>query len=215
MTRDWWETTHFPIPLLGFLADNRSITPRKARLFACAACRMAQGRLERLDLFECVDAAERFAEGRETEVGLRIAHLTARNLCEQEPDCLLTQLAFHSTEPDIHVVTIAVLLFDRFQQRDMNRLHLTTTDVNRIISDLIRDLFPHQDGPFDPSWRTAAILDMARHIDSMRNDSALPVLADALEETGCDNNDLLAHCRDPQSKHVRGCWAVDLVLGKI
>jgi hypothetical protein len=214
MTRDWWETTHFPIPLLGFLADNRSITPRKARLFACAACRMARGKSHRPDLTECVEAAEQFADGRETPVGLRIAHITARNFCEQEPDNLLAQLAFHATESDIHVVTIAVLLFDRFQHRDMNSLHLTTTDVNRIIADLIRELFPLHDEPFDPNWRTAAILDMAGQLDDMRNDTALPVLADALEEAGCNNKDLLAHCRDPQAKHVRGCWAVDLVLGK-
>ena len=40
-----------------------------------------------------------------------------------------------------------------------------------------------------------------------------PVLADALEDAGCTNADLLAHCRGP-GPHVRGCWAVDLILGK-
>jgi hypothetical protein len=41
----------------------------------------------------------------------------------------------------------------------------------------------------------------------------LPILADALEEAGCDNADILAHCRGP-GPHVRGCWLVDLLLGK-
>jgi hypothetical protein len=41
----------------------------------------------------------------------------------------------------------------------------------------------------------------------------LPVLADALEETGCTNADILGHCRGP-GPHVRGCWVVDLLLGK-
>ena len=47
-----------------------------------------------------------------------------------------------------------------------------------------------------------------------REFSAMPILADVLEDAGCDNDDVLAHCRDPQAVHVRGCWVVDLVLGK-
>ena len=46
-----------------------------------------------------------------------------------------------------------------------------------------------------------------------RDFAAMPVLADALEEAGCDHADVLAHCRGP-GPHVRGCWVVDLVLGK-
>jgi hypothetical protein len=41
----------------------------------------------------------------------------------------------------------------------------------------------------------------------------LPILADALEDAGCDNADILNHCRQP-GEHVRGCWVVDLILGK-
>ena len=41
----------------------------------------------------------------------------------------------------------------------------------------------------------------------------LPILADALEEAGCDDPDILSHLRGP-GPHVRGCWALDLVLGK-
>ena len=41
----------------------------------------------------------------------------------------------------------------------------------------------------------------------------MPILADALQDAGCDNDDILNHCRD-DGPHVRGCWVVDLVLGK-
>ncbi|OWK46791.1 hypothetical protein FRUB_00490 [Fimbriiglobus ruber] len=41
----------------------------------------------------------------------------------------------------------------------------------------------------------------------------MPILADALEDAGCDNIDLLAHCRGT-GPHVRGCWAIDLILDK-
>jgi hypothetical protein len=41
----------------------------------------------------------------------------------------------------------------------------------------------------------------------------MPQLADALEEAGCNNADILVHCRQP-GKHVRGCWVMDLIVGK-
>ena len=43
---------------------------------------------------------------------------------------------------------------------------------------------------------------------------AMPILADALQDAGCDNDHILSHCRDANQIHVRGCWVVDLVLGK-
>ena len=47
-----------------------------------------------------------------------------------------------------------------------------------------------------------------------RDFSAMPILADALQDAGCDNDDILNHLRDATATHVRGCWALDLVLGK-
>jgi hypothetical protein len=42
----------------------------------------------------------------------------------------------------------------------------------------------------------------------------MPILADAMQDAGCEDAAILGHCRDPQQVHVRGCWVVDLVLGK-
>ncbi|MDY3556283.1 hypothetical protein R5W24_005446 [Gemmata sp. JC717] len=47
-----------------------------------------------------------------------------------------------------------------------------------------------------------------------RDFSAMPILADALQDAGCEDGAVLDHCRDPHGVHVRGCWVVDLVLGK-
>jgi hypothetical protein len=41
----------------------------------------------------------------------------------------------------------------------------------------------------------------------------MPILADALEDAGCDDQDILNHCRQ-SGEHVRGCWVLDLLLGK-
>jgi hypothetical protein len=54
---------------------------------------------------------------------------------------------------------------------------------------------------------------LAEQIYKERAFNRLPTLADALEESGCQEADLLAHCRGP-GPHVRGCWVVDLLLGK-
>ena len=45
-----------------------------------------------------------------------------------------------------------------------------------------------------------------------REFSAMPIFADALEDAGCDNEEILEHCRSGKP-HVRGCWVLDLVLG--
>ena len=67
---------------------------------------------------------------------------------------------------------------------------------------------------FDPNWRTWTVLILARLMYDSREFSLMPILADALQDAGCDNDDMLTHCRDTKQAHVRGCWVVDLVLGK-
>jgi hypothetical protein len=63
------------------------------------------------------------------------------------------------------------------------------------------------------SWHNATVPAIAQRIYDERTFHDLPILADALEEAGCINPDILAHCRGG-GEHVRGCWVVDLILGK-
>jgi hypothetical protein len=65
----------------------------------------------------------------------------------------------------------------------------------------------------DPAWQTPTVLALARGIHANCAFDRLPILADALQDAGCDNEDILSHCRG-DGPHVRGCWVVDLVLGK-
>ena len=67
---------------------------------------------------------------------------------------------------------------------------------------------------FSPSWRTGTAVLLAKQMYESRDFSAMPILADALQDAGCDNDDILAHCREASGPHVGGCWVVDLVLGK-
>jgi hypothetical protein len=81
---------------------------------------------------------------------------------------------------------------------------------------LVRDIFgnPFRPVTFSPEWRTDTAVSLARQMYEAREFSAMPILADALQDAGCDNDDVLSHCRDAGATHVRGCWVVDLVLGK-
>jgi hypothetical protein len=67
---------------------------------------------------------------------------------------------------------------------------------------------------FVPEWRTSTAVALAQQMYESRDFSTMPILADALQDAGCDNADILAHCRDENATHVRGCWVLDLVLGK-
>ncbi|MBN9518740.1 hypothetical protein J0H58_09510 [bacterium] len=66
---------------------------------------------------------------------------------------------------------------------------------------------------FTGAWRTEPVLALARGIYDDRAWERLPVLAAALEDAGCANEDILGHCRGP-GPHVRGCFVLDAVLGK-
>jgi hypothetical protein len=78
------------------------------------------------------------------------------------------------------------------------------------------DIFgnPFRSVAFAPEWRTGTAVALAKQMYESRDFGAMPILADALQDAGCDNDDVLNHCRDAKQVHVRGCWVVDLVLDK-
>jgi hypothetical protein len=63
------------------------------------------------------------------------------------------------------------------------------------------------------SWNGGTVLRIARHFQATTDQETLAVLADALEEAGCADEDILGHCRGP-GEHGRGCWVIQLLLGK-
>lgn len=81
---------------------------------------------------------------------------------------------------------------------------------------LLRDIFgnPFRRVKLRPAWLTSDVVALARGIYDERAFDRMPILADALQDAGCDSADVLNHLRDTALAHVRGCWALDLVLGK-
>ena len=80
---------------------------------------------------------------------------------------------------------------------------------------MVRCIFGNPFHPvvLDPSWRTSTVLSLAGGIYEERAFDRMPILADALQDAGCEDAEVLVHCRNP-GPHVRGCWVLDLLLGK-
>ncbi len=81
----------------------------------------------------------------------------------------------------------------------------------------LREIFsnPFRPVSFAPDWRTSTAISLAQGMYDSRDFTAMPILADSLQDAGCEHADILTHCRDEKQVHVRGCWVVDLVLGKM
>ncbi len=95
------------------------------------------------------------------------------------------------------------------------------TRVRRDLASLVRDVFipprtlkdarPFHKR-FPARWLTGTVTALAHHIWDTRDFTSMPILADALQDAGCDAAHVLTHCRDPQQLHCRGCWVVDAIL---
>jgi hypothetical protein len=79
---------------------------------------------------------------------------------------------------------------------------------------LLRDIFgnPFRPAAVDPRWQTATVVELTRAIHAERAFERLPILADALEEVGCTEPEILDHCRG-SGPHVPGCWVIDALRG--
>ncbi len=95
-------------------------------------------------------------------------------------------------------------------------LDRATSSENEQANTLLREIFgnPFRLIDFAP-WRTDTAVSLARGMYDSRDFGAMPILADALQDAGCDNEDVLNHCRDAKQTHVRGCWVVDGLLGLV
>jgi hypothetical protein len=85
-------------------------------------------------------------------------------------------------------------------------------DACRILREVAPD--PARPPAFRPEWRTETAVLLARQMLAARDFTAMPILADALQDAGCDDEAVLAHCRDARHAHLPGCWALEAVLDR-
>ena len=184
---------------------------RKIRLLLCALCRQVWHLLSEPSCRDALEAGEKYADGEGSEIELIKAFIKAM----EEYRCIQ-----NDTWPGIAF------------RAGGNWSALATAFEFRTCSDLqkepakhchfLRDIFgnPFRPVAIEPAWLTTTVTGLAtaayekRTLPSGELDPArLAVLADAVEETGCGNLDILNHLRGP-GPHVRGCWVLDLLLGK-
>jgi hypothetical protein len=224
VTEAEWLAAFEPQGMLRHIHDSGAFSPemirRKFRLFGCACCREVWDRIPERPFRTAIEVAERHADGQ-----VKIGELrSARHRCEdyRGSDKAATRAAFAVT--DHKAITAAVFAAQHAAGAGVSehwllqpRGHQQSTILERWGKQvlIVRDIFgnPLRPVAFDPSWRTSTAVGLARSIYESRAFDRMPILADALEEAGCDEPSVLEHCRG-DGPHVRGCWVVDLILGK-
>jgi hypothetical protein len=200
-------------------ARKNSASERKLRLFACACCRRIWSRLIQERSRKAVETAERYADGLADEAELRKARAAAPCVTGAE------RAAAWAAAPTADAAAEGVASATQSAEaggRDLPWLagkDAAAREEHRVCQcGWFRDIMGN---PFQPTylkpaclqWKEGAIPKMAHSIYQERRFTDLPILADALAEAGCTDQTILDHCRQA-GEHVRGCWVVDLCLGR-
>jgi hypothetical protein len=225
MTEAEWLTGAKRNPMLLVFRDD--VSERKMRLFACACVRRLWRWLEVDELRLAVDVAEKHAEGLATAQEMRDAGIAARRAT-----------SFEDNEGYLNFGYVEYLAVDELTGHDDNFWATVHGACERSSSEggtsseagsgqkineaeeaaqckLLRDIFGNPFRPIilNPSWLTSTVLALTQGIYDDKAFDRMPILADALQDAGCDNAEILNHCREP-GEHVKGCWVVDLLLDK-
>jgi hypothetical protein len=241
MTEAEWLACTDPEKMVRFLWGKTS--HRKTRLFACACCRTvwpsipavfrdairvteehADGVATNVELGRAVSAAHRVRRKRNSLD--RAAYDAARSngdagFVAQSIARVIASMAAPNPSP----TAIGRFVGDHFVTEEIppnaDRLLWNASYAShlRLESDLLRDIIgpiPFRAVTVSPdwlAWKGGTVPKIAQAIYNERAFDRMPILADALEESGCTDADILVHCRQPD-EHVRGCWVVDKILGK-
>jgi len=207
MTEQDWQCCTDPTPLLIFLRGWAS--KRKLRLFAVACCRRVWGRMTDGRSRQAVEVAEQYADGSAGEAG-RLFSSKAAWAAWTTP---AGAAAREAVEGDAWASASGASRYASWAARGVARVEELHAQAE-LAHDIFGNLFcPVTVYPAWLSWHDGLPVSMARRMYDSRDFSDMPVLADALEEAGCQDQDILGHCRSG-GEHVRGCWVIDLLLGK-
>ncbi len=239
MTETEWDACADPTSMLRFLRGRAS--DRKLRLFAAACCRplwplLTDGRSRR-----AVEVAERYADEQATEEDLRFAAVGAEDVADDLAASSATagqQAEASAAFAALNVAASAERAADYCAANAGSAIyHAATADgapsaaqnrnaeraaQSRLLLEIFGNPFrvPPRIDPAWLKWNSSTVKKLAEAAYEHRSlpegtldQARLAVLADALEEAGCADSDILSHCRGPVP-HVRGCWCVDLILGK-
>jgi hypothetical protein len=213
----------YPEAFHGTRYPRSRVSDRKLRLFAVACCRRLWPLLRDERSRRAVEVAESYADGTASESQRQAADQAAAEAFTEASAPLFSRSANASLviacwevageAARNTLLNCSTACYDysfkfwtyRRQREEARRDHLG----------LLRDLFgnPFRPVTTDSAWLTSTVVTLATGIYVDRAFDRLPILTDSLQDAGCESADILDHCRGP-APHVRGCWVVDLVLGK-
>jgi hypothetical protein len=229
MTEAEWLESSNPQAMLEYLRGYAS--DRKLRLFACACCRCLWKYLIEDAARNAVEVAERFADGladdEERSAARKGAHRASQArgvvVWPSDPKWMrrAASAAYYATARsaaeaawNTPQLLIEVLLARAAGYASCGAQTIRTGE-QLVQAATLREIFgdPFRRVTLATAWRTPDVMALTQHAYDERAFDRLPILADALEDAGCTDAAILEHCRGP-GPHVRGCWVVDLLLGK-
>jgi len=240
MTEAEWLACTDPAPMLAFLRGK--ISERKFRLFACACCRRIWHLLPGEQLRRAVEVSERYADGRATAAERKTARAAAMQSHTDASACLDLPLlsrkgllvggwgkqavsfaaSRRGSADAVYCCRMAIgarACAEEFPSPTrLADWHAARAAQFPEFADTLRDIVwnPFRLQTLDADclrWSMGTVPAIAQHVYKDNSFHDLPILADSLEDAGCADAELVAHCRR-LGGHVRGCWAVDLLLGQ-
>jgi hypothetical protein len=221
MRKKEWLVSSDPQKMLHFLRGKAS--NRKLRLFAVACCRhLMRPWPSPPEYDKYLEWAELFADGEAGADDLAVVGGEVADYVEDYAPDWWTGIArgiacavrLPAADPSgLRPATLQVLRYDRFPGEDRSGEEREEFAAQAALLRELVGRLPFRPVPIDPAWLTPAVIALAQGIYNERAFDRLPALADALEEAGCDNADILDHCRGP-GPHVLGCWMLDLLLNE-
>jgi hypothetical protein len=214
MTEAEWLACTDPKLMLEFL--NGKGSDRKLRLFACACCRRVWHLLTDTRNRTAVEMAEVFADGGMTDEMLVTFHKEAYPIYEnlRGDEMSAARGAAFSAWCFVEESLPSAFFATNNCLRELSEISGQTFVWLALLQDVFRNPFrPVTINPEWLTWNDGTVRRIAQSIYEEKAYDRMPILADALTDAGCDNADILNHCRSDRP-HVRGCWVVDLALGK-
>jgi hypothetical protein len=208
---EWRACTSLPGLTRCLKALGLTLGPRRLRLFACACAGRVVGALKDGSFRRALAVGERYADGQAGDLELAAARAVAERVAEQ--------LDFSGPRPRAFAAAVRAALDPDAAAAARGAAEAAADCPGQPLwqAAAFRDLAgsPFRAPAIDPAWprwHDGFVGKMAQAIYDGRRFEDLPVLADALEDAGCQEAALLEHCR-AGGTHVRGCWLLDHLLG--
>jgi hypothetical protein len=194
-------------------------TARKWRLLGVACCHRVWSLITEVECRRVVEVVEAYADGEVAEselrsvadaavdCGYRVHHDRLRHRAYAATDALGRGVGLNATLEHSCSCVVRHTAWAAGGERSAEM---------RVQAGFIRDIFgnPFRPVTLNPAWLTPTLVALSTGIYEEKAFDRMPILADALQDADCLNEDILNHCRQP-GEHTRGCWAIDSLLNKV